>query len=253
MSSRKQQLLCGTGISFMERGRRVGKGKIVARFGLLTAMMFVLSLIDRAIPLSSILGGSIPGVKLGLANTVLLFAIYMINWKGAVLLALVKVLLSGFIFGSLSAIMYSLAGGVLSLAVMLLVKRNAKAGALTVAVLAAASDAVLLYRNPHPAGQMLWCVILIAAAFIFSVGVFIAILKGKIKHVIATSLAGAVAHNVGQTLMASAMLNTPKLLLTYLPVLVGIGAAVGCLTGVVTDRVLRAMKYKGMGLKENQA
>ena len=227
--------------------------KRIAQFGLLTALALVLGLIDRAVPVTAILGGAVPGIKLGLANTVLLYAVFLMDWKSSILLMLVKVLLSGFIFGSLSAIMYSLAGGALSLAVMLLVKRNPKAGALTVAVLAAASDAVLLYRNPHPAGQILWCVILIAAAFIFSVGVFIAILKGKIKHVIATSLAGAVAHNVGQTLMASAMLNTPKLLLTYLPVLVGIGAAVGCLTGVVTDRVLRAMKYKGMGLKENQA
>ena len=218
--------------------------KRIAQFGLLTALALVLGLIDRAVPITAILGGAVPGIKLGLANTVLLYSVYLMDWKSSILLMLTKVLLSGFLFGSLSAIMYSLAGGALSLGVMLLVKKNAKAGALTVAVLAAASDAVLLYRNPRPTGQMLWCVILIGAAFAASVAVFIAIQKGKVRHVIATSLAGAVAHNVGQTLMASAMLSTPKLLLTYLPVLTGIGAAVGCLTGVVTERVLKAMKYR---------
>ena len=49
-------------------------------------------------------------------------------------------------------------------------------------------------------------------------------------------------HNVGQILAASMVLHSPQLLTTYLPVLVGIGAAVGCLTGIVTDRVLKALK-----------
>ena len=62
-----------------------------------------------------------PGIKLGLANTVLLYAVYLMDWKGCVLLMLAKVFLSGFMFGSMSAILYSLCGGVLSLVVMLLV------------------------------------------------------------------------------------------------------------------------------------
>ena len=60
-----------------------------------------------------------------------------------------------------------------------------------------------------------------------------------------TSLAGAVAHNVGQILAASGVLHTPQLLYTYLPVLVGIGAVVGCLTGIVAQRVFAALRvYK---------
>ena len=52
------------------------------------------------------------------------------------------------------------------------------------------------------------------------------------------------AHNVGQILMASRVLRTPQLLYTYLPVLVGIGAVVGTLTGLVAQRVFRALRIE---------
>ena len=220
--------------------------KKVARFGLLTALALVLGWLDRAIPVTWFLSGAVPGIKLGLANTVLLYAVYLMDWQGCVLLMLAKVFLSGFMFGSMSAIIYSLAGGVLSLAVMLLVRRNASLGALVIALLAAASDFLLLRRNPTPGGQMLWCVILIALACAAAVAAFIAIRRKPEYAVLGTSLAGAVAHNIGQILAASAMLRTPQLMFTYLPVLVGIGAVVGCLTGVVAQRVFRALRVSGM-------
>ena len=218
--------------------------KRIARFGLLTALALVLGLIDRAVPLTALLGGAVPGIKLGLANTVLLYAVYLMDWKSCVLLMLTKVVLSGFLFGSLTAILYSLSGGVLSLLVMLLVRRKPASGALAAAGLALAADIWLLCRNPHPAGQRLLAVILIAAAFAASIAVFILIRKGIIRGVMGTSLSGAIAHNVGQVLMACFVLHSPQLLVTYLPFLVGIGAAVGCLTGIVTERVLKALKFQ---------
>lgn len=217
-------------------------GRKVARFGLLAALSLVLGWLDRAIPVAWFLSGAVPGIKLGLANTVLLYAVYLMDWRGCVLLMLTKVFLSGFLFGSLSAILYSLSGGVLSLAVMLLVRRNARVGALVIALLAALSDAALLIRNPAPRGQMLWCVLLIALACVAAVAAFIVIGKKPEYAVLGTSLAGAVAHNIGQILAASAVLRTPQLLYTYLPVLVGIGAVVGCLTGIVAQRVFHALR-----------
>lgn len=214
----------------------------VARFGLLAALSLVLGWLDRAIPVTWFLSGAVPGIKLGLANTVLLYAVYLMDWRGCVLLMLTKVILSGFLFGSMSAILYSLCGGVLSLLVMLLVRRNPRVGALVIALLAAGSDALLLWRNPSPRGQMLWCVILIALACAAALIVFMVIGRKPEYSVIGTSLAGAVAHNIGQILAASTVLRTPQLLFTYLPVLVGIGAAVGCLTGIVAQRVFRALK-----------
>ena len=214
----------------------------VARFGMLTALALVLGWLDRAIPVTWFLSGAVPGIKLGLANTVLLYAVYLMDWKGCVLLMLAKVFLSGFMFGSMSAILYSLCGGVLSLAVMLLVRRRPGVGALVIALLAAASDAMLLVRNPHPRGQMLWCVILIALACLAALAASFIIGRRPDFAVLGTSLAGAVAHNIGQILAASAMLRTPQLLYTYLPVLVGIGAVVGCLTGIVAQRVFKALR-----------
>lgn len=213
----------------------------VARFGLLTALALILGLLDRAIPLTALLGGAAPGIKLGLANTVLLYAVYLMGWQGAVFLMLAKVVLSGFLFGSLTAILYSFSGGVLSLLVMLSVRKYPDKGALCACLLAAGADAALLIRNPHPGGQLLWTVILIGAASLACLTAFILIRKGIIRGVPGTSIAGAIAHNVGQVLAASAVLRTPQLLTTYLPVLVGVGAAVGCLTGIVAERVFRAL------------
>ena len=213
----------------------------VARFGLLTALALVLGLLDRAIPLTALLGGMAPGIKLGLANTVLLYAIYLMDWQSAVFLMFAKVILSGFLFGSLTAILYSLSGGILSLLVMLTIRKQPSHGTLAAFLMAAAADAVILSQNPHPRGQRLWAVILIAVACAGCLAAWIAIRKGKIRGVPGTSIAGAIAHNIGQVLAASAVLRTPQLLSTYLPVLIGVGAAVGCLTGIVAERVFRAL------------
>ena len=59
-----------------------------------------------------------------------------------------------------------------------------------------------------------------------------------------TSVAGAVSHNVGQMLAAFFIVRTPMLLNTYLPALIGVGIIVGCLTGIVTERVMKALKFK---------
>ena len=214
----------------------------VTRFALLTALALVLGYFDRAIPITMLLSGAVPGIKLGLANTVLLYGVYLMNAPSCVILMLAKVVLSGLLYGSMSAILYSLSGGVLSLITMLLMKKNPRAGALSIAALAALSDAMLLRRNPAPRGQMLWCVILIALACLASIAAWIFIRRNPDYDVIGTSLAGAVAHNVGLMLVASSVLRTPQLLMTYLPVLVGIGAAVGCLTGFIAQRVFKALR-----------
>ncbi len=86
------------------------KTKSIARFSLLCAMALVLGYFERFIPVAP----GIPGVKLGLANTVLLYAVYLMGAKSAMLLMLAKVVLSGLLFAGLSGMLYSLAGGLLS-------------------------------------------------------------------------------------------------------------------------------------------
>ena len=91
----------------------------VALCGMLLALMLVLGFVESQIPVAA----GIPGIKLGLSNGVLIFAVYMLGVPTSFLLMTLKVLLSGFLFGSPSAMMYAFAGGVLSLTVMCVLSR----------------------------------------------------------------------------------------------------------------------------------
>ena len=106
------------------------KAKQVAQFGILTAAALVLGWVERLFPIAP----GIPGVKLGLGNTVLLYAIYMMRPPDALLLMVVKVVLSGFLFSSISGMLYSFAGGLLSLGVMLLLQRVLRTNIVVVSV-----------------------------------------------------------------------------------------------------------------------
>ena len=107
---------------------------VVAKLGLLTAVAIVLGYFEYLLPVTGI-----PGVKLGLANTVLLYALYLIDVPSAILLMLLKVGLSGLLFGGPAAMLYSLAGGVLSLIVMILARKSKGLSIVGVSVLGAVS------------------------------------------------------------------------------------------------------------------
>ena len=68
----------------------------------------------------------IPGVKLGLANLVIVMALYKMNVKETYALSVTRVLLAGFIFGNMFSILYSMAGGLLSLTMMVVFKKTEK-------------------------------------------------------------------------------------------------------------------------------
>lgn len=98
-------------------GPRGGAGtRKLARLALLTAVALALGWAERMIPTP------MPGIKLGLSNTVLLYALYLLDVKSAVMLMLLKVFLSGFAYAGMYAMMYSLAGGAVSLVMMILIK-----------------------------------------------------------------------------------------------------------------------------------
>ena len=91
----------------------------VALSGLLTSLMLVFGFIERQFPLPV----PVPGIKLGLANSVLLYALYMLGIRQTIVLMLLKSLMSWLIYMNLSAMLYSFAGGVLSLTAMILISR----------------------------------------------------------------------------------------------------------------------------------
>lgn len=153
--------------------------KRLVLLAMLTAVAMILSYVESLLP-----SVGIPGVKMGLANIAVIFALFRFGWKEAAALSLVRVVLVSLLFGSVGAMLYSLAGAVLSLAVMALLRRIDRFS---------------------------------------TVGV---------------SVAGGVAHNAGQILMAMLILQT-KQLFGYLPVLAVSGIAGGVLTGLAAALLIR--------------
>ncbi len=156
------------------------KTKQIALFGMLVALAFIFSYIEHLIPLP------LPtGVKLGAANIVVIFALYMLDIKEAFAISMVRIILFGFAFG-ISTVPYSLAGALLSLLVMMLMKHSGKFG------------------------------------------------------ITGVSVAGSVLHNVGQTLVAMALLG--KNTVYYFPLLLFSGIIAGILIGIISSVVLQKVQ-----------
>ena len=148
-------------------------GKRTARYALLVALAMTLSWLESMIPVSS----AVPGMKLGLTNLVVVFALERMSVRDAAAISLVRVLLVSLTFGNAYSFAYSLAGAALSLFVMLLLKKTGR----------------------------------------FSI--------------LGVSVAGGVSHNIGQILVAMAVLGTGRLLY-YLPALLVSGVAAGTVIGI---------------------
>ena len=88
--------------------------------GLLVSMALVLSLIERMLPVPFIA----PGAKLGLANLIIVISVYTLDsYKDSFIILILKILLSSILGGSVSSLLYSISGGVLSFIVTILVKQ----------------------------------------------------------------------------------------------------------------------------------
>lgn len=90
----------------------------IALRGLLIALAMVLSWVEAQIPVLL----AVPGMKLGLTNLVVLVALYRLGSKDALLLNFVRILLVGLTFGNMVSFVYSLAGGIFSGCLMILLK-----------------------------------------------------------------------------------------------------------------------------------
>lgn len=155
------------------------KASRVAQYGLLTALALVLSWVESLLPPLGV-----PGVKLGLPNLAIVFALYRLGFREACVISLARVVLVTLLFGNGAALAYSVAGAALSLGLMGLLKKTGKFS---------------------------------------SVGV---------------SVAGGVAHNAGQILVAMALLETSRLA-WYLPVLWISGTVAGVLVGIVSGALVK--------------
>lgn len=100
----------------------------LALSALLMAVMLALGYVESLLPTG------VPGIKLGLSNSVLIFAIYTLGVPTAFLLMIGKVLLSGFLFSGVNAMLYAFAGGLLSMLVMSLLYRMKSFHIVTIAM-----------------------------------------------------------------------------------------------------------------------
>ncbi|MBQ9953705.1 MAG: Gx transporter family protein [Clostridia bacterium] len=150
------------------------KSKTVALLGACTAVALVLAYLEAMLPP---LFPAVPGIKMGLPNIILVFLLYRRGPAFASVVSLLRVLLITLLFGNAMMLLYSLAGGALSMLLMWLLSRS---------------------KGFSPVG---------------------------------VSVAGGVAHNIGQVLMAMLLLETPQLGY-YLVVLTVTGTAAGILVGL---------------------
>lgn len=124
----------------------------VAYMGLFLALALICSYVESLIPFYF----GVPGVKLGLTNIVVVMALYCIGAKEAFLISVLRILLAGFLFGNMFSILYSLAGGLLSFGIMLLLKKTGKFRIISVSVAGGVSHnmgqlvvAALVVENYH--------------------------------------------------------------------------------------------------------
>ncbi len=100
--------------AFKESNMRTSAGNLTMA-AMLACLALIFSYVEFLIPIS--LG--IPGVKLGLANLVIIIALYGLDWKYALTINVVRICLSGLLFSGVFGIMYSMGGGIISFIVMI--------------------------------------------------------------------------------------------------------------------------------------
>lgn len=106
------------------------KTKKITVMALTVALAMILSFVESQIPAFV----AIPGVKMGLANIAVVFALYKMGWKEAVLVSLIRVFLVSLLFGTGASLFYSAAGAVLSLLGMIGLKATGLFSSVAVSV-----------------------------------------------------------------------------------------------------------------------
>lgn len=154
---------------------------------LLAALALIFSYIEVLIPFNP----AIPGIKLGIANLVILITLYYLGAKYALIVNLVRVLIAGLLFNGLFGAAYSLAGALASFLIMILLK------------------------------------------------------KTNIFSITGISIAGGVAHNFGQILIAAFLVSNLKIFV-YFPALIISGVVSGAIIGIVAHLILKKLPQNAL-------
>lgn len=110
--------------------RNMTKSGKIAYGAMLVALAMIFSYVESLIPISI----GIPGIKLGVANLVTVLGVFFLGPCEVLTVVIMRICLVGFMFGNGVSIIYSLAGGLLSLTVMLIIKKTDKFSMVSVSV-----------------------------------------------------------------------------------------------------------------------
>lgn len=102
----------------------------IAFLGLSVTLAMILSFVESQIPVFT----TIPGMKVGLPNLVMVFLLYRAGWKEAVIVSLIRAFLAALLFGNLQSLIFSISGAVLSLTGMILLKKTGLFSSIAVSV-----------------------------------------------------------------------------------------------------------------------
>jgi len=134
------------------------KPKRLILLSLLTALSIVLSYVEMLLPP---IYAAVPGIKIGLANIVIVFLLYRVSFRSAFLVSIVRVALVSLLFGNAVMLAYSMAGAVLSLCLMAILKKTNRFSSISVSVVGGISHnlgqvivAVILLQTPQIAYYM---------------------------------------------------------------------------------------------------
>ena len=125
------------------------RSKTVSFLGVCTALALILSYVEI---LLQPLFPTLPGIKMGLPNVIIVFLLYRRGIAAAVGVSFLRILLTSMLFGNAMALFYSLAGAFLSLLAMILLSRTRLLSVVGVSV----AGGVL-----HNVGQILTAIILL--------------------------------------------------------------------------------------------
>ena len=137
------------------------RSKSVAIMGLFISLALIMAYIEVLIPP---LFPSLPGIKMGLPNVIIIFLLYRRSAKSAIYVSLLRMVLVTLLFGNGMMLLYSLAGGLLSIFIMILLRRINFLSVVGVSV----SGAVM-----HNVGQVLMAMLLLETA---EIGYYLVIL-----------------------------------------------------------------------------
>ena len=104
--------------------------KTLVTISALIAVAMILSYIESLIPAFT----TIPGIKMGLSNIATVFALYVLGWPYAILVSVIRVILSTMMFGKITGLIYGLSGAALALLAMILVKKTNRLSTVGVSV-----------------------------------------------------------------------------------------------------------------------